>query len=35
MVKNIKRFTKERVKENDPIAEKDEEGNYVYLDIVP
>jgi len=35
MVKNIKRYKKEREKENDPIAEKDDEGNYVYLDIVP
>ena len=35
MVKNIKRFMKEMVKENSPLAEKDEQGNYVYLDIVP
>lgn len=35
MVKNIKRFKKDREKENDPIAEKDEEGNSIYLDIIP
>ena len=35
MVKNIKRFIKDKEKENDPIAEKDEHGNYVYLDIIP
>lgn len=35
MVKNIKRFKKDKEKENDPIAEKDEQGNFVYLDIVP
>jgi len=35
MVKNIKRFRKEMEKENNPIAEKDELGNFVYLDIVP
>lgn len=35
MVKNIKRFKKDKEKENDMIAEKDEQGNYVYLDIVP
>lgn len=35
MVKNIKRFRKELEKENSPLAEKDELGNFVYLDIVP
>ena len=35
MVKNIKRFRKEMEKENSPLAEKDEQGNYLYLDIVP
>jgi len=35
MVKNIKRFRKEMEKENNPIAEKDETGAFVYLDIVP
>lgn len=35
MVKNIKRFRKEMEKENSPLAEKDEHGAFVYLDIVP
>ena len=35
MVKNIKQFQKERVKDDDPIAEKDELGNFKYLDIIP
>ena len=35
MVKNIKRFKKDMEKENNPIAERDENGNFVYLDIVP
>jgi len=35
MVKNIKRFRKEMEKENSPLAEKDESGNFVYLDIIP
>jgi tubulin polyglutamylase TTLL1 len=35
MVKNIKRFRKEMEKENNPIAEKDEQGNFVYLEIIP
>ena len=35
MVKNIKKYQKEWVKENDPIAERDENGNFLYLDIVP
>jgi tubulin polyglutamylase TTLL1 len=35
MVKNIKRYRKDMEKENNPIAEKDEQGNYVYMDIVP
>ena len=35
MVKNIKRFRKDMEKENNPIAERDEHGNFQYLDIVP
>jgi hypothetical protein len=35
MVKNIKRFRKEMEKENNPIAEKDEHGAFVYLEIIP
>lgn len=35
MVKNIKRYKKDTEKNNDPISEKDDNGNYVYLDIVP
>jgi tubulin polyglutamylase TTLL1 len=35
MVKNIKRFRKDMEKENNPIAERDDQGNLMYLDIVP
>ena len=35
MVKNIKRFRKDMEKENNPIAAKDENGNFLYMDIVP
>ena len=35
MVKNLKRFRKDMEKENNPIAERDEQGNLIYLDIVP
>ena len=35
MVKNIKRFRKDMEKENNPIAERDDSGNLLYLDIVP
>ena len=35
MVKNIKKYRKDMEKENNPIAEKDEIGNYLYMDIVP
>jgi tubulin polyglutamylase TTLL1 len=35
MVKNIKRYRKELEKDNSPLAEKDENGNYKYLDIIP
>lgn len=35
MVKNLKRFRKDMEKENNPIAERDDSGAFVYLDIVP
>ena len=35
MVKNIKRYRKEMDKSSDPIAEKDDFGNYLHLDIIP
>jgi tubulin polyglutamylase TTLL1 len=35
MVKNFKRFRKDLEKENHPLAIKDENGNYVYLDFIP
>ena len=35
MVKNIKRFRKDMEKENNPIADRDENGNLLYMDIVP
>lgn len=35
MVKNIKRYRKELEKDNSPLCERDEFGNYLYLDVVP
>ncbi|MGH0116526.1 UNVERIFIED_CONTAM: hypothetical protein FKN15_009659 [Acipenser sinensis] len=35
MIKNIKRYRRELEKEGSPLAEKDENGKYVYLDFVP
>ena len=35
MVKNIKRFRKDMEKENNPIADKDESGALIYMDIAP
>ena len=35
MVKNIKRFRKDMERENNPLAERDDQGNLIYLDIVP
>lgn len=35
MVKNIKRFRKDMEKENNPIADKDDSGALLYMDIVP
>lgn len=35
MVKNIKRYRKELEKEGSPLAEKDENGKYLYLDFIP
>jgi tubulin polyglutamylase TTLL1 len=35
MVKNIKRYRKDLEKEKDPLAEKDEHGRYVHMDIIP
>nr|XP_020455294.1 probable tubulin polyglutamylase TTLL1 isoform X2 [Monopterus albus] len=35
MIKNIKRYRKELEKEGSPLAEKDENGKYLYLDFVP
>lgn len=35
MVKNIKRFRKDMEKENNPIADKDDSGALIYMDIVP
>lgn len=33
MIKNIKRYRKELEKESSPLAEKDENGKYIYLGI--
>uniref|UniRef100_A0A3B3BH90 Tubulin tyrosine ligase-like family, member 1 n=1 Tax=Oryzias melastigma TaxID=30732 RepID=A0A3B3BH90_ORYME len=35
MIKNIKRYRKDLEKESSPLAEKDENGKYIYLDFVP
>lgn len=35
MVKNIKRYRRDLEKEGNPIAEKDEHGQYKYLDMFP
>jgi tubulin polyglutamylase TTLL1 len=35
MIKNIKRFRKDMEKENNPIAERDDNGNLIHMDIVP
>jgi len=35
MVKNIKRYRKECEKENSSIAERDEQGRYIHMDIIP
>eukprot|EP00741_Cyanophora_paradoxa_P017157 tig00020960_g16569.t1 len=35
MVKNIKRYRKDLERENDPMAERDENGNYANLDFIP
>lgn len=33
MIKNIKRYRKELEKEGSPLAEKDENGKYIYLGV--
>ncbi len=35
MVKNMKRFRKDMENKNDPLAERDDSGSLVYLDVVP
>eukprot|EP00050_Salpingoeca_kvevrii_P007748 m.298326 g.298326 ORF g.298326 m.298326 type:complete len:403 (+) comp13833_c0_seq1:294-1502(+) len=35
MVKNIKRYRRELEREGSPLAERDERGRYVHLDIIP
>ncbi len=35
MVKNIKRYRKELEKENNYFSNKDENGNYLFLDFLP
>jgi len=35
MVKNIKRFRREMEKEGNALADKDDEGSFMYMDIVP
>lgn len=35
MVKNIKRFRREMEKEGNPLAEKDDKGDFIHMEIVP
>lgn len=35
MIKNIKQFRKDRIKEASHLAERDENGRFLYMDIVP
>lgn len=35
MVKNIKRFRREMERESNPIADRDDNGQLVFMDIVP
>ena len=35
MVRNIKKYRRELEKARDPIADKDDSGNYLHLDIIP
>ena len=35
MVKNIKRYRKDLERENNPLAEKDDLGRYINMDIIP
>ena len=35
MIKNYKRFRKDLEKKKDPLSNKDENGNYLYLDFIP
>jgi len=35
MVKNIKRYRKDLERDNNPIAEKDDMGRFVHMDIIP
>ena len=35
MVKNIKRFRREMEKEGNSLAEKDDRGDFLYMEIVP
>jgi tubulin polyglutamylase TTLL1 len=35
MVKNIKRYRKELERDREAIAERDESGRYIHMDIIP
>jgi tubulin polyglutamylase TTLL1 len=35
MVKNIKRYRKDLERDRDPLAERDEQGRYIHMDIIP
>ena len=35
MVKNIKRYRKDLERDRDPLAERDESGKYIHMDIIP
>ena len=35
MVKNLKRYRRDLEREGNPLAEKNEQGRYLYLDFIP
>jgi len=35
MVKNIKRYRRDLEREGNPLAEKDDQGRYIHMDIIP
>jgi tubulin polyglutamylase TTLL1 len=35
MVKNLKRYRKDLERDKDPLAERDSDGIYIHMDIIP